>query len=158
MSAKLSKTQKRKIPYYRLHSLRKSFNFCELMENLLYVLLRGFAIGVLISAPMGPIGMLVIQRTLSTRGAGRLFHRCRSQRERSGLLSAHGFRMSFITGFIERNQTLLQLLGKCGSGCFRRLSVSARIPPERSRLRRFRSHTWWKRIWSPASCSRFPIR
>ena len=35
------------------------------MENLLYVLLRGFAIGVLISAPMGPIGMLVIQRTLN---------------------------------------------------------------------------------------------
>lgn len=35
------------------------------MEQLIYVLIRGFAIGVLISAPMGPIGMLVIQRTLN---------------------------------------------------------------------------------------------
>ena len=36
-----------------------------LMEALLYIVIRGIAIGVLISAPMGPIGMLVIQRTLN---------------------------------------------------------------------------------------------
>ena len=35
------------------------------MEQILYILPRGIAIGILISAPMGPIGMLVIQRTLS---------------------------------------------------------------------------------------------
>ena len=35
------------------------------MESLIYVIIRGIAIGVLISAPMGPIGMLVIQRTLN---------------------------------------------------------------------------------------------
>ena len=35
------------------------------MDQILYILPRGLAIGILISAPMGPIGMLVIQRTLS---------------------------------------------------------------------------------------------
>jgi len=35
------------------------------MNEILYILPRALAIGILISAPMGPIGMLVIQRTLS---------------------------------------------------------------------------------------------
>ena len=38
------------------------------MNEILYIIPRGVAIGLLISAPMGPIGMLVIQRTL---GKGR---------------------------------------------------------------------------------------
>ena len=32
---------------------------------MLYTIIRGFAIGVLVSAPMGPIGVLCIQRTLN---------------------------------------------------------------------------------------------
>jgi len=35
------------------------------MASFLYIVLRGMAIGLLISAPMGPIGMLCIQRTLN---------------------------------------------------------------------------------------------
>ena len=35
------------------------------MELALYTILRGLAIGILISAPMGPIGVLCIQRTLN---------------------------------------------------------------------------------------------
>ena len=35
------------------------------MEQLLYILPRAIAIGVIISAPMGPIGMLIIQRALT---------------------------------------------------------------------------------------------
>lgn len=45
-----------------------------LYEQIIYILTRGVAIGVLVSAPMGPIGMLVIQRTLS-KGRYRLLHR-----------------------------------------------------------------------------------
>ena len=36
-----------------------------MLEHLAYIIFSGFIIGVFISAPMGPIGMLVIQRTLS---------------------------------------------------------------------------------------------
>lgn len=36
-----------------------------MLESLLYIAFSGFMIGVFISAPMGPIGMLVIQRTLN---------------------------------------------------------------------------------------------
>lgn len=81
------------------------------MENLIYVLLRGFAIGVLISAPMGPIGMLVIQRTLCKgrwpafftgigAGVSDLFY-C--------VLTGTG--IAFITDFIEQQQFWLQILG-----------------------------------------------
>ncbi len=34
------------------------------MEELLYMVLRGIIIGVVISAPMGPVGIFCIQRTL----------------------------------------------------------------------------------------------
>lgn len=81
------------------------------MENLLYALLRGFAIGVLISAPMGPIGMLVIHRTLD-KGRWPAFA--------TGIGAAisdlfycvlTGAGIAFITDFINENQTELQLLG-----------------------------------------------
>ncbi|MBD5234274.1 MAG: LysE family transporter [Bacteroidales bacterium] len=81
------------------------------MEQILYILPRGLAIGMLISAPMGPIGMLVIQRTLGTgrwqgffTGLGAAF---------SDLVYCllTGFCLSFITGFIDRHQLLIQIVG-----------------------------------------------
>ena len=36
-----------------------------MVDLMLYTIIRGFAIGVLVSAPMGPIGVLCIQRTLN---------------------------------------------------------------------------------------------
>ncbi len=81
------------------------------MESLLYVLMRGFAIGMLISAPMGPIGMLVIQRTLD-KGRWPAFS--------TGIGAAvsdlfycvlTGAGIAFITDFIESQQFLLQLVG-----------------------------------------------
>ena len=35
------------------------------MDLVLYTIIRGLAIGILVSAPMGPIGVLCIQRTLN---------------------------------------------------------------------------------------------
>ena len=35
------------------------------VELLIYIIFRGLAIGILVSAPMGPIGVLCIQRTLN---------------------------------------------------------------------------------------------
>ena len=74
-------------------------------------MMRGILIGILVSAPMGPIGMLCIQRTLNRgrwpafftgvgAGVSNLFY-C--------LLTGLG--LSFVTDFIETNQSLLQLIG-----------------------------------------------
>ena len=81
------------------------------MELILYILLRGLLIGILVSAPMGPVGVLCIQRTLNKgRWAG--FY--------TGIGAAFsdvfyclltGLGLSFIIDFIETNQSLLQVLG-----------------------------------------------
>ncbi len=83
----------------------------SLLESIFYMAWRGIAIGVLISAPMGPVGILCIQRTLEKgRKAGFYtgigaalsdFFYC--------LLTAFG--LSFIEDFIERNQDVIQLFG-----------------------------------------------
>jgi len=75
------------------------------------LIIKGLIIGVLVSAPMGPIGMLCIQRTLNK---GRL----------AGLATGFGAALSdiiyasitclgmgFVTNFIETNQALLQMIG-----------------------------------------------
>ena len=81
------------------------------MDYLLQIIPRGVAIGVLISAPMGPIGMLCIQRTLN-KGRWPAFY--------TGIGAAIsdiiycllvGLGISFITDFIEQNQFALQILG-----------------------------------------------
>ncbi len=81
------------------------------MGYLLQIIPRGVAIGVLISAPMGPIGMLCIQRTLN-KGRWPAFY--------TGIGAAIsdiiycllvGLGISFITDFIEQNQFALQILG-----------------------------------------------
>lgn len=81
------------------------------MENLLKIIPCGFAIGILISAPMGPIGMLCIQRTLN-KGRWPAFY--------TGIGAAlsdiiycllTGLGISFVTDFIESNQIILQVLG-----------------------------------------------
>lgn len=116
------------------------------MENLLYVLVRGFAIGVLISAPMGPIGMLVIHRTLDkgrwpafATGIGAaisdLFY-C--------ILTGAG--IAFITDFINEQQILLQLLGSAVLTIFGILLF--RKNPARTMRRKNApaANTYWKDI------------
>ncbi|MCD7710106.1 MAG: LysE family translocator [Porphyromonadaceae bacterium] len=81
------------------------------IELLLYIIIRGLLIGILVSAPMGPIGVLCIQRTLNK---GRL----------SGLATGigaslsdilysmiAGFGLSITVDFIEQNQAPLQIVG-----------------------------------------------
>ncbi|MCH5326066.1 MAG: LysE family transporter [Duncaniella sp.] len=81
------------------------------MIHLPAIMMRGVLIGVLVSAPMGPVGMLVIQRTLSrgrwvafSTGAGAAL---------SDLIYCllTGFGLSFVTDFIEAHQSQLQLIG-----------------------------------------------
>lgn len=81
------------------------------MEQLVYILPRGLAIGALISAPMGPIGMLVIQRTLSKGRWPALFTGLGAAMSDLIYCLLTGFGLSIITDFIEEQQLWLQLIG-----------------------------------------------
>lgn len=81
------------------------------MESLIYVLLRGFAIGVLISAPMGPIGMLVIQRTLTKGRWPALFTGIGASVSDMFYCILTGAGIAFITDFINSQQLIFQIVG-----------------------------------------------
>lgn len=88
------------------------------MEHLLYVLLRGFAIGVLISAPMGPIGMLVIQRTLNKGRWPAFFTGIGASISDLFYCVLTGAGIAFITDFIASQQLLLQIFGSIAIAIF----------------------------------------
>jgi threonine/homoserine/homoserine lactone efflux protein len=75
------------------------------------LLLKGFVVGVVVSAPLGPVGVLCIQRTLNkgrwygfVKGLGAaLSDICYA------LITGYG--MSFMDEFLTRNQILLQIVG-----------------------------------------------
>ena len=82
-----------------------------ILEGILYMIWRGIAIGIIISAPMGPVGILCVQRTLETgrktgfytgvgAGISDLFY-C--------LLT--GFGLSFVEEFLNAHQNIIQLIG-----------------------------------------------
>lgn len=81
------------------------------MEHILYILPRGIAIGALISAPMGPIGMLVIQRTLSKGRWPAFFTGIGAALSDLIYCLLTGFCLSFITGFIDAHQLWIQIIG-----------------------------------------------
>lgn len=82
-----------------------------LLEGILYMIWRGLAIGVIISAPMGPVGILCVQRTLEK---GRLAGFCTGVgASLSDLIYCllTGFGLSFIEEFLKANQTVIQIFG-----------------------------------------------
>ncbi|MDE5874596.1 MAG: LysE family translocator [Muribaculaceae bacterium] len=83
----------------------------DLIESLIYMIWRGIAIGILISAPMGPVGILCIQRTLD-KGRKQGFYTGVGATI-SDLLYCllTGFGLSFIQEFLEQNHDVIQLLG-----------------------------------------------
>ena len=81
------------------------------MASFLYIVLRGMAIGLLISAPMGPIGMLCIQRTLNKGRWPAFFTGVGAALSDLIYCLLTGLCLSFITDFVETNQLLLQIIG-----------------------------------------------
>lgn len=72
---------------------------------------RGLLIGILVSAPMGPIGMLCIQRTL-LRGRFQAFFTGIGAGVSDFIYCLlAGLGLSFVTEFIESNQSWLQVIG-----------------------------------------------
>lgn len=81
------------------------------MENVLYMVVRGLAIGALISAPMGPIGMLCIQRTLNKGRWPAFFTGVGAALSDLIYCLLTGLGLSFVTDFIESHQQILQIVG-----------------------------------------------
>lgn len=81
------------------------------VDSIIEIVLKGVIIGIVVSAPLGPVGVLCIQRTINK---GRWY----------GFITGFGasvsdiayaaltaFGMSFVVGFIDNNLFYLQLFG-----------------------------------------------
>lgn len=86
--------------------------FVELNDmDILFAIIHGIAIGVLISAPMGPIGMLCIQRTLNKGRLSGFYTGLGATLSDLIYALLVGLCMSMITGFVEAHEIMLQLVG-----------------------------------------------
>lgn len=83
----------------------------DFIESLFYMIWRGIAIGILISAPMGPVGILCIQRTLDKGRRPGFYTGVGASISDLFYCLLTGFGLSFIQEFIERNQNVIQLIG-----------------------------------------------
>lgn len=81
------------------------------MEEYIYIITRAFAIGLLISAPMGPIGVLCIQRTLSKGRLAGFYTGIGASISDLIYCLLTGLGLSFITDFVETNRNILQIIG-----------------------------------------------
>lgn len=75
------------------------------------IMFRGLLIGILVSAPMGPIGMLCIQRTLNRGRLPAFFTGVGAGLSDLIYCLLTGLGLSFVTDFIESNQSVLQVIG-----------------------------------------------
>lgn len=79
--------------------------------DLMRVIVAGLTIGIMISAPMGPIGMLCIQRTLNKGRAAGFFTGIGAAFSDLLYCLLTGLGMSFVISFIESHQIILQIFG-----------------------------------------------
>ncbi len=98
------------------------------MDSFSQIVYSGLIIGVLISAPMGPIGMLCIQRTLNKGRWPAFFTGVGAALSDLIYCLLTGLGLSFVTDFIETNQNVLQILGSLVLGAFA-FYLSGKIRP-----------------------------
>ena len=81
------------------------------MDLIISTALKGILIGVLVSAPMGPIGVLCIQRTLNKGRSSGLFTGVGASLSDLIYAVLTGFGLSMIIDFIENYELLIQIFG-----------------------------------------------
>lgn len=84
-----------------------------MLEELLYMILRGIIIGVVVSAPMGPVGIFCIQRTLDKGRLSGFYTGVGAAVSDLIYCLLTGFGLSFIEGFINTYRPQIQFLGAC---------------------------------------------
>lgn len=83
----------------------------SILDGILYMLWRGLAIGIIISAPMGPVGILCVQRTLDKGRKVGLYTGVGAAISDLLYCLLTGFGLSFVEEFLEKNSDIIQLLG-----------------------------------------------
>ena len=73
---------------------------------------RGIAIGIIISAPMGPVGILCVQRTLEKGRRTGFYTGVGAALSDLFYCLLTGFGLSFIEEFLTRNSNIIQLIGR----------------------------------------------
>lgn len=81
------------------------------MGTLISLIIGCLSIGIILSAPMGPIGILTVQRTLSKGQRSGWFTGFGAAVSDLFYCLLTGLGISFITDYIENNVILLQILG-----------------------------------------------
>lgn len=81
------------------------------LETVIYTILRGLAIGLIISAPMGPVGMLCIQRTLSGGRRSGFYTGVGAAISDLVYCLLTGLGLSFVEDFLTKNQNVIQIAG-----------------------------------------------
>ncbi len=81
------------------------------MAQLLLMILRGIVIGVVVSAPMGPVGIYCIQRTLDKGRLSGLYTGIGASISDLIYCLLTGFGLSFIEDFINNHRSPIQLIG-----------------------------------------------
>ena len=79
------------------------------VELLIYIIFRGLAIGILVSAPMGPIGVLCIPRTLNKGRRSGLATGIGASLSDLFYAMLTGFGLSIVVDFIENNLSLIHI-------------------------------------------------
>ena len=83
----------------------------EIEVTILDLLIKGFIVGIVVSAPLGPVGVLCIQRTLNKGRWYRFITGLGASLSDIAYALLTGYGMSFIFDFINANLFYLQLLG-----------------------------------------------
>ncbi len=81
------------------------------MEELVLMILRGLVIGVVISAPMGPVGIYCLQRTLDKGRLSGFYTGVGAAISDFIYCLLTGFGLSFIEDFINNHRSPIQFLG-----------------------------------------------
>lgn len=81
------------------------------LEGIIYMVWRGLAIGIIMSAPMGPVGILCIQRTLEKGRWTGFFTGIGAAISDLFYCLLTGFGLSFIEDFLKANQNIIQIAG-----------------------------------------------
>ena len=81
------------------------------IELLIYIIIRGLAIGILVSATMGPNGVLCIQRTLKKGRRSGMATGLGASLSDLCYAILTGLGLSIVVDFIEAHQAPLQIVG-----------------------------------------------
>ena len=81
------------------------------MATFLSLIISCLSIGIILSAPMGPIGILTVQRTLNKGRVSGWFTGLGAAASDLFYCLLTGLGISFVTDYIEDNVTMLQILG-----------------------------------------------